>query len=142
MSRDECSYGIIPLRYNDISKEWDVLLVRHRGGHWSFPKGHANVGESYKETAIRELYEETGLTVESFLFENPLSESYSFFFQKTRIFKTVLYYIASVSGEVVIQVEEISDSCWLPLDRAGERMTFPEGESLCLQTIQLLKLKH
>ena len=43
-----------------------VLLLRHssissRGGHWDFPKGHIEDGESEIQTALRELEEETGI---------------------------------------------------------------------------------
>ena len=36
------------------------LLIQHQAGHWAFPKGHANPGESPAETARREFAEETG----------------------------------------------------------------------------------
>ena len=39
------------------------LLARHNGGHWSFPKGHVEKNETEKETALREIREETGLNV-------------------------------------------------------------------------------
>ena len=83
----EYSYGIIPLKYNDSLNGWEVLLVQHQGGYWAFPKGHANSGESHKETAERELQEETGLKVESYLLDEILKENYTFFFQKKRVFK-------------------------------------------------------
>ena len=134
----EYSYGIIPLKYNDSLNGWEALLVQHQGGHWAFPKGHANKGESPKETAARELKEETGLTIERFLSDEVLKENYAFFFQKKRILKTVLYYIAAVKGEVVIQIEEISASRWLPLNEATKSMTFTEGKNLCIRTIELL----
>ena len=38
-----------------------VLVICHRyGGHWAFPKGHVEAGESEEETAMREVREETG----------------------------------------------------------------------------------
>ncbi|MEG2924609.1 MAG: NUDIX domain-containing protein, partial [Oscillospiraceae bacterium] len=31
-----------------------VLLIRHRfGGHWAFPKGHVEKGETETDTALR-----------------------------------------------------------------------------------------
>ena len=44
-----------------------VLLLRHSsissrgGGHWDFPKGHIDDGETEIQTALRELEEETGI---------------------------------------------------------------------------------
>lgn len=40
------------------------LLVQGRWSHkWGFPKGHQEEGETEEETAIRELFEETGVLV-------------------------------------------------------------------------------
>ena len=38
-----------------------VLLIKHNGGHTSFPKGHVEKGENFEVTAIRETEEETGI---------------------------------------------------------------------------------
>ena len=44
-----------------------VLLLRHRlwpaAGQWGFPSGFAQRGEAFQDTVIREVREETGLTV-------------------------------------------------------------------------------
>jgi len=44
-----------------------VLLLRHRlwaaGGQWGFPGGFAQRGETFQETVVREVREETGLSV-------------------------------------------------------------------------------
>ncbi|HSZ42013.1 MAG TPA: NUDIX hydrolase [Trebonia sp.] len=44
-----------------------LLLLRHRfwapGQQWGFPSGMANKGERHQDTIIREVREETGLTV-------------------------------------------------------------------------------
>lgn len=45
----------------------DVLLIRRgkapRAGEWSIPGGRQEWGESVRETAVREIMEETGVTV-------------------------------------------------------------------------------
>lgn len=56
-----------------ITDEQKILLVRHRKGsrqYWVLPGGRLEYGETFKECAIRELKEETGLDieVEKFLF--------------------------------------------------------------------------
>lgn len=58
--KEEKSCGAVLLRRE--SKGLEVLLVRHRNGsHWSFPKGHVEQGEQERQTALREIREETGL---------------------------------------------------------------------------------
>ena len=44
---------------NDIK----YVLVWEHGGYWVFPKGHVEAGETEQATALREIKEETGLTV-------------------------------------------------------------------------------
>ena len=44
--------------YND-NKE--VVVVATPKGNYSFPKGKKKKGETVKQTALRELYEETGI---------------------------------------------------------------------------------
>ena len=136
MKQEKC-YGIIPLRLN--AREWQVLLIRHQAGHWSFPKGHANPEESLQQTAERELFEETGLKVQNYLLSRPIQENYQFTFQGESIYKTVNYFLALVQGEVILQKEEIQESRWLTFSEAHDYMTFKEGKELCQEIHMLLK---
>ena len=41
-----------------------ILLVKHkRNGRWTQPGGHMEINETPEETALREVYEETGLRI-------------------------------------------------------------------------------
>jgi len=50
-----------------IIKGRDVLMIRRgqppREGEWSIPGGKQELGETVRETAVREALEETGLTI-------------------------------------------------------------------------------
>ncbi|NGX61814.1 MAG: Diadenosine hexaphosphate hydrolase [Chlamydiae bacterium] len=127
----EQSFGVIPLRRGD--GEWEILLVLHGKGHWAFPKGHPEEGETPQETATRELFEETALTVKRQLFSQPLKEHYFFKREGGVVEKNVTYLLAEVEGEVEIQVEEISDFRWIPLIQAERLATFPETKRLIQQ---------
>jgi 8-oxo-dGTP diphosphatase len=56
--------GITGIIHDDDGR---VLLLRHRlwpqSRPWGFPTGYANKGERHEDTIIREVREETGLTV-------------------------------------------------------------------------------
>jgi 8-oxo-dGTP pyrophosphatase MutT (NUDIX family) len=72
-----------------------LLLLHHRSeDRWCFPKGHVEPGESLRQTARREVAEETGLP--SFTLEKELGEvTYRFFRPRSglNVVKTTVYYL-------------------------------------------------
>lgn len=126
----EKSYGAVI-----INEKKEFLLIRHRnGGHWDFPKGHKEEGESSKETAMREVFEETGLRVR--LIEGFKEKSkYS---PKPGVEKTVTFYLGFSMGEVKIQEEEILAYEYLSYDEAKVKITFKESKSILASAKQFM----
>ncbi|MEG4107813.1 NUDIX domain-containing protein [Microcoleus sp. S13_C5] len=120
--KDEC-FGIVPIFGNEADALF--LLIQHQAGHWAFPKGHANPGESAAETARREFLEETGISDFEMLDEPSFTEHYSFVKDGEPIEKTVTYFLGFVNSmEVVLQEEEVQNSAWLSFEEAVKRITF------------------
>lgn len=136
-TKHEQSYGIIPLKKR--GGEWDVLLVQLYAGHWGFPKGHPEPHETPLETAQRELFEETGLTINKILIDQTLEEVYFYKLQGNLIHKKVIYYIAQVQGRVKKMSEEIQNTQWVSLATAAQLVTFDQAKSICLKVNQLLR---
>lgn len=135
--KDVKCYGAIPLK--QVNDEWHVLLIKHiRGNYWAFPKGHGEGRELPIESATRELFEETGLSIVRLLTEETLVEHYHFLAKGEQIHKTVTYFIAEVEGEVILQKNEITDSKWVPLTSAESEMSFKEGKALCSRVLKLM----
>lgn len=131
------SFGIIPLRFNH---QWEIFIILHKqGNHWGFPKGKSLPKEDPKESAIRELQEETGLHVEHFLQEEPIKEEYTFYSRGQKVYKKVSYFPAIVSGALLLQPEEIRDGKWLSIEEAKELLTFEEAKMICERVKQFLK---
>ena len=125
------SFGIVPLREREGVTQF--LLVRHKAGHWGFPKGHAEPGETPLETARRELREEAGLALASVVESPSFSESYEVIKRKTgkRVLKTVTYFLGVVDdGEVVQCPKEIVDAAWGDADQTRQRLTYAEAREL------------
>ncbi len=56
----ETTAGGVVYRHTDESR-LEILLIEDAKGRWTLPKGHVETGESYRQTASREIREETGL---------------------------------------------------------------------------------
>ena len=120
-------FGIIPLRC--IEGEWQVFLIKHVAGHWAFPKGHSIGEETQKQTAIRELKEETGFSITNFLDMPAIQEHY----RVDDTDKTVTYFLAEVKGKILLNPNEIQKGRWAPLSECHNIVTFSEAKKMCLR---------
>ena len=117
------------LVYRKKQDRLELLLIRHKnGGHWSFPKGHVETGETEPQTALREIKEETGLDV-------GLCEGFRQsveYFPKPHVKKQVVYFLASPDGDDKVrrQEEEISENKGCLLDEADTMVTFKNDKHL------------
>ncbi len=137
MIERDYSFGVIPLRVK--GNDWEVYMVQHRSGHWTFPKGHPEGEESPLDAAMRELKEETALRLIRFFGLPPLLEHYSFRRKGGgEIRKTVTYFLGTVEGEADIERDELKDGRWVPLTEAADLATFPEGKSTCRSAVLLI----
>lgn len=134
--RREKSCGALVVRKRD--EGYDLVLLRHKfGGHWSFPKGHVEAGESERQTALREVREETGLIIKLL---DGFRESVEYF-PKPGVKKQVVYFLGEAQSDKLIpQEEEISDLQWTPLDQASDMVTFANDKRLIRLTKKHLGL--
>ncbi len=134
---DEASYGIIPIRKTDHG--WEVCIVKHCTGHWSFPKGHPEKDETPVETATRELKEETDLDILRLHSDKVLEEKYVYRYKGELRNKTVKYYVAEVIGDLKILPKELQEGKWLPVESAAAQVTFPQARTICEDLKNYLK---
>lgn len=136
---DEKAYGIIPLK--KTAQGWQVLLVHSAHQFWGIPKGHAEKGETPVAAAKRELLEETHLNIVRFIFPTPFHENYSFKKGDKLVDKEVIYFMAEVEGDVVIQEKEILASQWLSFDDALSVATYPETRKVLTEAMQMIQME-
>lgn len=112
-----------------IKKEGKILLIFQQNGFWGFPKGHVEEGETEAETAVREVFEETGLWVE--INEKNRFE-FSYDIKDLNIHKTVVLFTAKVVDESRFkkQDEEVAEMEWFEEDAVEDRLTFEDWKAV------------
>ncbi len=112
----------------DRDGELEVLLIhRPRYDDWSLPKGKCEPGESDEDCGVREVLEETGITVE---LEDPLPEV-RYRDHKGRP-KVVRYWRMRpvVTPEQFAPNHEVDEIAWVSLPEALSRLTYDHDREL------------
>ena len=119
--------------YNDL-----ILIVKNKRNDgiidksfWGFPKGHLEEGEKPTDTAVREVYEETGFRVE-LNHDKPIAESrYEIRLVDEVINKTVWFYemkvIQAFDKEPDSEIEELAI---VGYEEAKNLLTFEEDKKI------------
>lgn len=125
---DERSCGIVLFR-EDAGRRL-FLLLHYEEGHWDFPKGHMERGESEHETAIRETIEETGIGDLDFCQGFRERIAYSYKRGGKTMHKEVFFFLARTeSAEVVLSPEHVGYG-WLGFEDALGRLTYDNAKGV------------
>lgn len=136
--KTEKSCGAVVLRKNQGRLQ--VLLIKHiNGGHWAFPKGHLERGETEEQTALREIKEETGLTV---MLDTNYRKTVTYS-PKKDVVKDVVYFVAvAKDGQRTAQESEISRIRWTDADRAADFVSFENDKVILLGALEYYLNKY
>jgi len=106
------------------------LLIKYGWGHWEFPRGLIEKGESLEETARREIKEETG--IEDIKFIPGFQEWIKFFFKLKgkNIMKIATFLLAETKTKEVKLSFEHQDWAWLEYKDALERLTYDNSKEV------------
>lgn len=116
-----------------------ILLIQHWSGNWSFPKGHMEKGEDERQTAIREIKEETGLDV---VLDEKFKRTITYMPAKDTL-KSVVFFVAhNQSGEAVPQPEEVKTLEWVDLEMARGRITHDKDKWIMTSAYTYIKRKY
>lgn len=141
-NKEVAAGGVVYRRADDRDDRLELLLIEDQYGHWTFPKGKREAGETPPETALREIQEETGvtgeivqpLTIVRYAYDNPLCGT---------VDKEVHYYlVASKAGEIRPQLEEIKQVAWFSPAAARERQRqagYGNNDAVLARALELLR---
>lgn len=115
--------GAVITRDNNGQREF---LVIHRGYRedWSFPKGKPDPGEHILETAIREVREETGFSVELGV------RLPSTHYMKNNATKDVHYWHARITDGEFTPNNEVDEVVWLNFEQANKILTYERDQEV------------
>lgn len=99
-----------------IDEQGRALAVQRRdNGTWEPPGGVLELGETIPEGLAREVYEETGLTVEP--------ETVTGVYKNMKVGVVAIVFRCRVTGGELRPSEETTDFAWLPPAEIPDRMT-------------------
>jgi 8-oxo-dGTP pyrophosphatase MutT (NUDIX family) len=142
--RREFSAGGVVVRR--MRGRWWAALVRprrdpHRPQVWALPKGQIDAGERAPETAVREVFEETGVQAR---IERKLGDSrYVYTWDGERIFKVVSFFLLAAKGGRIGELPpgmeiEVAEARWVPLDDAPRLLSYGGEKQIARAAIEVL----
>jgi 8-oxo-dGTP pyrophosphatase MutT (NUDIX family) len=137
-SRNETSAGGVV--YRRSGDEIEVLICKDAGYHrWVLPKGLVAKGESFEQTALREVKEEVGVEARIVA---PLGEpeKYIYTARGMRVFKSVHYFLMEyVSGDEQDHDAEMEAVMWTSIPQAMDMVAYPQLKALLRQCQTMLE---
>ena len=114
------------------------ILLLKREKSWVFPKGKVKEGESLIQTAIREIFEETGIKVNDKSIEIG-NTNYKYMTNDEQFEKTVYYYLFIVS-DVSVNIEKtFLGYGWFYFDEALKYVTYKNDKKILKNAIKKLR---
>jgi 8-oxo-dGTP pyrophosphatase MutT (NUDIX family) len=128
MIREFCGGGLVFFEHK-------LLILRRFNGAWLFPKGHIDPGETSEQAAVREVYEESGLTAR--IIGKLAKTSYTFTQHGDKHFKTVSWFLMETdSDRIVLEKEFFNEGKWIAKEQI-DSLSFSADQELASEAFQL-----
>lgn len=106
------------------------LVLHYPAGHWEFPKGAVEKGETEEIAAKREIREETGIVIDYFFEGFKRKIEYRYRRGDGLSHKQVVFFLARANTDAVQISFEHTDYRWLNMDQAMRRLSFENAKSV------------
>jgi 8-oxo-dGTP pyrophosphatase MutT (NUDIX family) len=118
--------------YNPKNKKY-YLIISLLKNEWNLPKGGVETGETLEQTALRELYEETGFKSLEFFVKDPIYTSKYIFEEKGQEYsKSVIYFLFTTLEETSAHTKEMDQEnlsgAWFSYEEAIKKASFEDSK--------------
>jgi len=116
--------------FYETEKEKFFLLLNYPSGHWDFVKGNIEESEKPKQTVVREVKEETGITDIEFI--DGFEDKIEYHYQRDGhlVHKEVVFFLARTkTTNVKISYEHLG-FVWLAFDDAIKKITYKNSKQI------------
>lgn len=140
--KKEQSAGVVLYYHNPETKKFYYLLLHYIGGHWDLPKGKVEPGETLEQAAMREVKEETGLSVIPI---NNFSQIISYYFRNQNhelVDKDVTFFVGEVTEQTVQISSEHQGYEWLEVGPALQKLTYNNARNLLSMVNQFVHARY
>ena len=137
--REPTSGGVV-FRRSLKNKEVEILLIQDAKNRWTIPKGHIEHGESAKDTAEREIREETGL--EEMRVLNWLGKiNFRYRRQQSLVLMTTEIFLVEAKGATAeIKPEEwMNNIKWFPALEALDKIEYEDIGKIILLGLKQIR---
>jgi bis(5'-nucleosidyl)-tetraphosphatase len=125
---EERSAGAVVYKESSSGKMY--LLLNYPSGHWDFVKGNIENGETFKQTVLREVKEETGITDINFV--DGFEDKVEYYYQRDgkTIHKEVVFFLVQSKTSDVTLSHEHRGYIWLNFNDALKKLTYKTAKEL------------
>ncbi len=138
--REPTAGGIIYRQSPLDGKTLEILLIADSKGRWTIPKGHIEEGETPRQTAQREINEETGL--KKMDMQDRLGKiNFRYRRENTLVLMTTEIFLVRAQGDTsdITPQEWMKDIAWMPVNQALEKIAYDDIGKLILLGLKKIR---
>ncbi len=117
-----------------------ILLLKKFNGDWVLPKGRIEKDESLRETALREVLEETGVRAEIVKYIGKIKYNYKNLKENQMVYKTVHWYLMKTSNMDCIpqKKEGFIDAMFVHIDKVEGLLRYEDEKKIISKGLKMI----